>query len=53
MHTFYHGLNNSTHETMGAATGGVFLLLTITQATALVEKMTPDQSWSEEKTQTY
>jgi hypothetical protein len=39
MQTFYHGLNNSTRETMDAAAGGAFLSLTIAQATTLVEKM--------------
>jgi hypothetical protein len=28
MLTFYHGLNNSTRETMDAAAGGAFLSLT-------------------------
>ena len=52
MQTFYHGLNNSTRETMDAATGGEFLSLTISQATTLVEKMASNQGWSEERTQT-
>ena len=52
MQTFYHGLSNSTRETMNAATGGTFLSLTISQATALVEKMASNQGWSEERTQT-
>ena len=52
MQTFYHGLSNSTRETMDAAAGGAFLLLTISQATALVEKMVCNQGWSEERTQT-
>ena len=39
MQTFYHGLSNNTRETMDAAAGGAFLSLTISQATALVEKM--------------
>ena len=29
MQTFYHGLTNSTHETMDAAAGGAFLSLTL------------------------
>ena len=37
--TFYHGLSNSTRETMDAAAGGAFLSLTISQATALVENV--------------
>jgi hypothetical protein len=39
MQTFYHGLTNSTHETMDIAAGGAFLSLTLPTATALVEKM--------------
>jgi len=52
MQTFYHGLSNSTHETMDAAVGGAFLSLTIPQATALVEKMASNQGWNKERTQT-
>ena len=37
---------------MDAAAGGAFLSLTISQATALVEKMASNQSWNEERTQT-
>ena len=48
MQTFYHGLTNSTHETMDAAAGGAFLSLTILDATALVEKMASKQGWNEE-----
>jgi hypothetical protein len=36
---------------MDAATGGSFLSLTISKATALVEKMTFNQGWNEERTQ--
>ena len=39
MQNFYHGLTNSTCETMDAAAGGAFLSLTIPAATTLVEKM--------------
>jgi hypothetical protein len=52
MQTFYHGLTNSTRETMDAAARGAFLSLTINQATALVEKMVSNQGWNEERTQT-
>jgi hypothetical protein len=38
MQTFYHGLTNSTRETMDAVTRRAFLSLTIAQATALVER---------------
>jgi len=37
---------------MDAAAGGAFLSLTISQATALVEKMVSNQGWNEERTQT-
>jgi len=37
---------------MNAAAGGAFLSLTISQATALVEKMASNQGWNEERTQT-
>jgi hypothetical protein len=52
MQTFYHGLNNSTRETMDVAARGAFLSLTIDQATTLVEKIAPNQGWNEERTQT-
>jgi hypothetical protein len=52
MQTFYHGLTNSTRETMDAAAGGAFLSLTIDKATALVEKMVSNQGWNEERAQT-
>ena len=52
MQIFYHGLSNNTRETMDAATGGAFLSLTISQATALVEKMDSNQGWSEDRMQT-
>jgi hypothetical protein len=32
MHTFYHGLTNSTCETMDAAARGAFLSLTINKS---------------------
>jgi hypothetical protein len=38
---------------MDATAGGVFLSLTITQATTLVEKMVSNQGWNEERLQTY
>jgi hypothetical protein len=43
MQIFYHGLTNSTHETMDAAAGGAFLSLTLPAATALMEKMASNQ----------
>jgi hypothetical protein len=41
MQTFYHGLTNSTCETMDAIAGGAFLSLTIAQAIALVKRWHP------------
>jgi len=52
MQTFYHGLGNSARETIDAAPGGAFLSLTISQATAVVEKMASNQGWNKERTQT-
>ena len=52
MQTFYHGLTNSTSETMDAAAGGAFLSLTLLAAIALIEKMTSNQGWNEERLQT-
>jgi hypothetical protein len=52
MQMFYHGLSNSTRETMDVAAGGAFLSITISQATTLVEKMASNQGWSEERNQT-
>ena len=53
MLTFYHGLTNSTHETMDTTAGGAFLSLTIPDATTLVEKMASNQGWNEERAQTH
>ena len=52
MQTFYHGLTNSTHETMDAAAGGAFLSLTIPATIALVEKRASNQGWNKEHAQT-
>jgi len=38
---------------MNSTAGGAFLSLTISQVTALVEKMASNQGWSEERTQTH
>jgi len=53
MQIFYHGLTNSTYETMDAATRGGFLSLTLLAATTLVEKMASNQGWNEEQVQTH
>ena len=52
MQTFYHGLTNSTRETMDAAARGAFLSLTLPAATTLVEKMASNQVQNEECVQT-
>jgi hypothetical protein len=43
MQIFYHGLINSACENMDVAAGGSFLSLTITNATAVIEKMASNQ----------
>ena len=48
MQMFYHGLTNSTRETMDAADGGAFLSLTLPAMATLVEKMASNQGWNEE-----
>jgi hypothetical protein len=53
MQTFYHGLTNSTHETIDATARGSFLSLTTQEATTIIEKMTSNQGWNEERTQTH
>ena len=53
MQTFYHGLTNSTRETMDATTRGAFLSLTIPAATSLVEKMASNQGCNKERVQTH
>jgi hypothetical protein len=50
--SFYHGLIRSAREHIDAATGGSFFTLSIEEARKLVEKMTSNQSWDEECTQT-
>ena len=52
MQTFYHGLTNSTCETMDAAARGAFLSLTLPATIALVEKMASNQGSNEEWVQT-
>jgi hypothetical protein len=50
--SFYHGLIHSAREHIDAAAGGSFFALSIVEAHKLVEKMTSNQSWNEERTQT-
>jgi hypothetical protein len=51
--SFYHGLICSAREHIDAATGGSFFALSIEEPCKLVEKMASNQSWDEERTQTY
>jgi hypothetical protein len=50
--SFYHGLIRSAREHIDDAAGGSFFALSIEEAHKLVEKMTSNQSWDEERTQT-
>jgi hypothetical protein len=50
--SFYHGLIRSAREHIDDAAGGSFFTLSIEEAHKLVEKMTSNQSWDEERTQT-
>jgi uncharacterized protein (UPF0212 family) len=49
---FYHGLIRSAREHIDAVAGGSFFALSIEEARKLVEKMSSNQSWNEERTQT-
>jgi len=51
MQTFYHRLISSTRESIDAAGGGAFLSLKLSNAKALVEKMAPNSTCNEERTQ--
>jgi hypothetical protein len=44
LHTLYHGLVTSTHESVDAAGGGASLSLKLDEATTLIEKMASNQS---------
>jgi DNA-directed RNA polymerase alpha subunit len=50
--SFYHGLIRSAREHIDAAAGGSFFALSIEEACKLVEKMTSNQRWDDEHTQT-
>jgi hypothetical protein len=51
LQSFYNGLKLISRAHIDAATGEAFLDLTITKATALIEKMVSNQGWSEENLQ--
>jgi len=50
MQTFYHGLISSTLESLNATAGGAFLSLKLSDAKALVDKMTSNSTCNEERT---
>jgi hypothetical protein len=50
--SFYHWLIHLAREHIDATVGGYFFAFSIEEACKLVEKMTSNQSWDEERTQT-
>jgi hypothetical protein len=51
--SFYHRLIRSAREHIDAAARGSFFALSIEEARKLVKKMASNQSWNEERNQTY
>jgi hypothetical protein len=51
--SFYHWLIRSAQEHIDATARGSFFALSIDEARKLVEKMSSNQSWDEERTQTH
>ena len=51
LQSFYNGLTTTSRAHLDAAAGGAYLDLTITKATALIEKMVSNQGWNEEHSQ--
>jgi hypothetical protein len=51
LQSFYNGLMTTSRAHLDAAAGGAYLELTITMATALIEKMVSNQCWNEERSQ--
>jgi len=49
MQGFYYGLNQKTHEHLGATAEGSFLSLTLGKAKELMEKISDNQSCSQDK----
>jgi len=49
MQGFYHGLNQKTCEHLDATAEGSFLSLTLGKAKELMEKISDNQSWSQDK----
>jgi hypothetical protein len=50
--SYYHGLIHLAREHIDIVAGGSFFSLSIEEARALIEKMTSNQSWNDERTQT-
>jgi hypothetical protein len=48
--SLYHGLIHIAREHIDAAAGGSFFALSIEEAHKLIEKMTSNQSWDDERT---
>jgi hypothetical protein len=48
--SFYRGLIRTTREHIDAATGGSFFAFSIEEAHKLIEKMTSNQRWDDERT---
>jgi len=53
MYTFYHGLISSTRESIDAVAGGAFLLIKLSDAKALIEKMASNSTCNEDRTQSW
>jgi hypothetical protein len=51
LQNFYNGLTPISRGHLDVAAGGVFLSLTTTGATALIDKMVTNQGWSDERGQ--
>lgn len=51
MQNFYHGLTNKAREKLDVAAGGAFISLIIYDSITLMEKMSLNQGWSEERLQ--
>ncbi|KAJ1289096.1 hypothetical protein BS78_02G138900 [Paspalum vaginatum] len=49
---FFHGLNRAAQEHLDAAAGGSFLSLSVRAAKELIDKMTTNQGWKEERSST-
>jgi hypothetical protein len=48
--SFYHGLIHTSHEHIDTAAGGSFFTFNIEEAHKLIENMTSNHSWDDERT---